>query len=340
MKKQCLTICLMVFSALNVCLAQDSATNTRNEFEEFRTDTVITNLSPSPVPSVNTLDVGSGSNNLIWVFSILLFTVLAGIFVRFKQTRQLRSLFLVLSIVVLGFYRGACPCSIQSIQHGILFILGKAVKWQTVLLFAGLVPVTYLFGRVYCGWICHIGALQEFIFKTSSFKLFQTEHAQKIMRLIRGIALLVLVAQLIITGTNLYKRIDPFTAIYNFQSFYLVGWILVFIIIVSSFFMYRPFCKTICPVGLVLGWISKIPGASILGIRQNCISCVKCSKGCKIKAITHDSKVSVLENQECIRCGECLNECVKDALFFTRNNKRHSRKVECRPSALERIQIG
>jgi NosR/NirI family nitrous oxide reductase transcriptional regulator len=331
--KQCLILCLLLFTAFDLSRAQDTSANALNEFQEFTADSVITTLS-SPSVAQHTIKVGSESNNIVWGLAVLLFTALAGILVRFKQTRQLRSLFLVLSIVVFGFYRGACPCSIQSLQHSILLIKGIDVRWQSILLFAGLIPLTYLFGRVYCGWICQLGALQELIFRTSSFKVFQTEVAQKIMRIIRIVALSALITQLLITGTNLYKRIDPFTTIYNFYSANAIGWILAAIVILSSFLMYRPFCKTICPIGLVLGWISKLPGASVLAVKQNCISCVKCSKGCKINAITHDTRVSIIDNQECIRCGECLNQCVKDSLFFSRNGRNHPSKAECKPSEL------
>jgi polyferredoxin len=326
-RKLILILFFLPFAGFNYSLAQDSSAIGVDKFEEFSTDSAVTNLTP--LPGQHAIIDSFGSNNLAWTLSIFVFTVLAGVFVRFKQTRQLRSLFLVLSIVVLGFYRGACPCSIQSLQHIILLIKGIDIKWQSVLLFAGLIPLTYLFGRVYCGWICHLGALQEFIFKTSSFKLFQTEVAQKIMRIIRIVALFALITQLLVTGNNLYKWIDPFATIYNFHSANVIGWMLAAIVILSSFFMYRPFCKTICPVGLVLGWMSKIPGASVLAVRQNCISCVKCSKGCKINAITHDTRISVLENQECIRCGECLNQCVKDSLIFSRKSRRHPSKTHC-----------
>ena len=251
-RKQYLVLCLFLFTALHFSWAQDSAANSFGEFEEVKSDSVITALSTSS--TIHDLhDNKTTPNEIIWITSVLLFTVVAGILVRFKQTRQLRSLFLVLSLAVFGFYRGACPCSIRSFQHGILLATGAAVKWKSILLFAGLIPITYLFGRVYCGWICHLGALQEFIFKTSLFRLFQTERSQKIMRIVRTVALLLLFVQLLITGTNLYKRIDPFTAIYNFISPYLIGWILVFMVVVSSFMIYRPFFVKLF-VLLVLCW--------------------------------------------------------------------------------------
>jgi Fe-S-cluster-containing hydrogenase component 2 len=56
-----------------------------------------------------------------------------------------------------------------------------------------------------------------------------------------------------------------------------------------------------------------------------------CNKNCSINAITHDNRISRLDNQECIRCGECLSNCKKDAFAFYRKNKQHNLKIECRP---------
>jgi polyferredoxin len=316
--------CLLFAPVLSI--GQD--TSALNEFEEFTTDSTITLISP---PANELPKKSHGSGDFYWTSAVLLFTIFAGIFVRYKATRSLRSLFLILSIIIFGFYRGGCPCSIQSFQNNILLITGNFIRWPSLILFGGVLIITYLFGRVYCGWICHLGALQEFIFKTSTFKLFQSERSQKVMRSIRVVALIILVSQLLITGTNLYKQIDPFVVLYNFYSDYFIGWILVAIVITSSFVLYRPFCKTICPVGLMLGWVSKVPGASVLGVNPNCNSCVLCNKNCLINAITHDNKISSLDNQECIRCGECLGNCRKDAFAFYRKNKQHNLKIECKP---------
>lgn len=329
MLKKVFIIAGLLFVSFCSC-GQDTAA--LNEFEAFTNDSVVTSLSPAASSSnTGTPHKKTGSGDLYWTSSVLLFTIIAGILVRYKTTRPLRSLFLVLSIVILGFYHGGCPCSVQSFQNGFLLLAGDFARWSSVILFAGLLIVTYFFGRVYCGWICHLGALQEFIFKTSAFKLFQSERSQKIMRGTRIAALAILISQLLITHTTLYKQIDPFAVIYNFYSSYYIGWILAVIIVVSSFVLYRPFCKTLCPVGLMLGWVSKIPGALVLGVNQKCNPCVLCNNTCSINAITHDKKVSRLDNQECIRCGECLNTCRKEAFVFYKKNKKHNSAIECKP---------
>lgn len=306
---------------------QDSALNVFEEFHEFKADTIANSL---PAPAQLTDHPQHEGFN--WVVYILVFTALAGILVRFKYTRQFRSLFLVLSLVIAGFYLGACPCVIQSLQNNLLVITGQTANWHSLIFFAALVPITYLFGRVFCGWVCHLGALQEFIFRTSGYKMLQGERAQYYMRITRIVLLIVLVSQLLITNTVLYKKIDPFAVIYNFYSAYAIGWWLAGLLVVSSFLIYRPFCKTVCPVGLILGWVSKIPGASVLGVNKSCISCKRCNNQCRIRAITHDGKVSVLDNQECIRCGECLNGCIKDALSAERKSSHHPVNVICKPA--------
>jgi polyferredoxin len=263
-----------------------------------------------------------------WVIGILFATIVAGLLIRFSVTRNLRAVFLTVSVAVLGFYKGACPCPIQSLQYSVLNLFGQAYKWQTLVYLVGLIPITYVFGRVFCGWICHMGAVQEFLFLGSRFRFLQSERAQVIMRRVRIVALVALVAQVAITQTNLFKKIDPFAVLYNFNSATLLGWVLVAVLGVASVLLHRPFCKTLCPIGLILGWVSKIPGASLLGPSSQCLGCSVCHSVCRINAITRDDKRSILENQECIRCGECLGHCRKSSLTFCRYSRGHPGRVE------------
>jgi len=317
------------FGDTAVVSGQPSQDGLSGEFETFE-ETSDGNLA-------KTCDGESGSctekqnENLFWILGIIGFTVLAGFFVRFRTVRNLRGIFLVVSLVVLGFYRGACPCPISGLQNVVLAGLGVEVPLVSLIWFLALLPVTYFFGRVYCGWICHLGALQEFIYLPSKIKILQTEKAQKRLRAVRIFFLAVLILQLIITRTNIFKHYDPFKAAFNLMSSNLLSWILLGLLLVSSVFIYRPFCKTVCPVGLILGWVNKLPGASVLGNNGECSGCKTCEMQCKIRAITRDDKFSQLDNQECIACGECVANCHKNAIGFFRNDKkRHHDQIVCK----------
>ena len=264
-------------------------------------------------------------NRMWWAIFILLATIIAGVLVQFKTTRKLRGIFLIASVVILGFYRGG-PGVISSFQNAFLWFAGIDNNWQAAILFLGLIPITYVFGKVFCGWICYLGALQEFLY-IKKVKIFQTEKAQKIMRIIRIVLLVVLIAQLSITREILWNKIGPFKTAFNLFSPNLTGYILLGILLVSSLFIHRPFCKTVCPVGLIDGWISKIPGASILGINNSCAGCNTCNTACQINAITREGKTSKLDNQECIRCGDCMDDCRIKSISFYKKGKKHNDKI-------------
>jgi lipopolysaccharide export LptBFGC system permease protein LptF len=97
-----------------------------------------------------------------WAISILAFTILAGILVRFEKTRKLKPIFLLAAVAILGFYRGG-PGIISSFQNTFLFFIGVTDVWPAIVLFLGLIPITYFFGKVFCGWTCYLGAIQEFL---------------------------------------------------------------------------------------------------------------------------------------------------------------------------------
>ncbi len=285
-----------------------------DEFSEFEGDV-------APV-----VDSDMGYSRAWWDIAVLAFTILAAIFVRYRFTRNLRPVFLVAAIVFLGFYRGG-PGIISSLQNTYLYFLGLSTNWQAIILFLGLIPLSYFFGRVFCGWVCYLGALQEFLY-IGRIKIFQSEKAQKVMRIIRYVVFVVLIIQLSVTHTILWNKIGPFKVAFNLFSPNNTGYVLLGILLFSSLFIYRPFCKAICPAGLIFGWISKIPGASVIGINDSCSGCKTCSTSCKINAITRENNVSKLDNQECIMCGDCLSDCKINSNGLFRNNNKHHGKTK------------
>jgi len=264
-------------------------------------------------------------NRLWWAIAVLLYTILAGILVRFKGTRKLRGIFLLIGLVILGFYRGG-PGVISSFQNSYLLAIGVEVNWQAAILFLGLIPVTYLFGKVFCGWVCYLGAIQEFV-HIDKVKIFQSEKAQKVMKWIRIIATITILIQLTFTHIILWNKIGPFKVAVNLFSPNITGYILLAIVLVSSVFIHRPFCKTICPVGLLHGFVSKLPGASVLGINTSCAGCKTCNTSCQINAITREGITSKLDNEECIRCGDCMDDCKISSISPYKKGKKHNDKI-------------
>jgi len=308
-----------------------------DEFSEWNEDglsscsSTCSTSCPSSCPHASSLQQAQ-TRKLNWIYLALAATIFAGFLVRYSFSRNLRYVFLLASLIVFGFYNGGCPCVISSFQFLFLSIFGYADRWIDALWFLALIPITYVFGKVWCGWICHLGAVQEFLFRPGNLKVFKSEKAQKVMQIVRYGLVAVLVFQLAIMGSIYWCKIDPFMAIFNLQlNFnyeYTSGSLLV-LLLISSVVSYRPFCRSICPVGISLGWIAKIPGASIIGIRGNCISCKQCDQSCSIDAIIRKNKISILDNKECIACGDCIDSCTNSGLAFVRKNKNNKTVVKC-----------
>ena len=143
------------------------------EFEEL---TSIESIDKEPL--VNK----SNKRLLVIVLILFLATALAGIFVEYPKLRNIRYIFLLISLVVIGFgFGGSCPCMLKSFDNTLLFFTGHEIKWASLVLFLGLIPLTYIYGKVWCGWICHFGALQEFIHKKSKWNFWKTPKAQKVL---------------------------------------------------------------------------------------------------------------------------------------------------------------
>ena len=248
----------------------------------------------------------------------LLFTVIAGVLVRFKPFRTTRTILLLSSLAVFGFWNGGCPCPISSIQNLVLWAMNVDVKLHSLLWFVGLIPITYFLGRVWCGWICHLGAFQEFVHKPNRFSFLRGERAQKTMRVTRYVLFGALLVQLVLTKDNQFVHIDPFKVAFNLRSFYLTGWILLGVLMVSSLYIYRPFCRSVCPVGLVLGWVSRLPLASKLGLNEDCRTCNLCTKACPSQAIRVVDKQVEVRQEDCLACGSCMDACRRDYISFYR----------------------
>ncbi|MFH2144114.1 MAG: 4Fe-4S binding protein [Bacteroidota bacterium] len=313
-----------------------------DEFSEFSEDSNSTGciLSCSQTCQKKLSD----NNSLEWILVILGFTVVAGVLIRYKATRNLRGWFLLASLFIIGFYKAGCTaCPIGGFQDFLLGVFGYDEGWKQLIWFIAIIPITYLFGRVYCGWICHLGALQEFLYLPGRIKVLQTAKAQKYLRISRYVLLATLIIQIAVMGTKYWCRIDPFVNIYGFRDFYkmisgtiifdselIIIIILVSLLLISSVLSFRPFCRTACPVGLIMGLVEKIPGASVIGTKGECAGCKLCNAACNSRAIVRNDNYSSIDNSDCIMCGDCIDACGKNGLGFFRKSKKHKSIVECR----------
>jgi len=195
-----------------------------------------------------------------------------------------------------------------------------------------------LIGRkLFCGWVCPLGALQELInkipsklrFKQFNFTLFNSVRiALLAMFFFTFFAVKDHIAAL---GETL--EISPTSGIWKFYSAYNLYepvnlfellhweidtvWIVMFtLLVVASYLLYRPFCYLICPIG-ALTWLVELiaPGRVRVdhSLCNNCGECIEASP-CPTIAKLVDENTKVVP--DCTSCGECLNTCPTGAIKF------------------------
>lgn len=76
----------------------------------------------------------------------------------------------------------------------------------------------------------------------------------------------------------------------------------------------RGYCNQICPVGTLLGWISKYSWLKPIIDNDKCISCGKCGRRCKASCI--DTKNHRIDYTRCVACMDCINNCSEGAISY------------------------
>ncbi len=219
---------------------------------------------------------------------------------------------------------GACPLgSFQgsfSAQKSTLFYVGGILALYGI-----------LFGRMVCGWLCPFGFIQELLHKIPTPKIKKGPLTRALSWLKYGILVLFV---LVIPIAYAFKD-TPFPAFCKFicpagtieggllllsnsvnaSYFSMLGpiftwkFLLMISLVVGCVFVFRLFCRFVCPLGALYGLFNKFSFFGMHLDNSKCVGCNLCIKKCKMD-IRH------VGDAECISCGECIPVCPTQAISF------------------------
>lgn len=214
---------------------------------------------------------------------------------------------------------------------------------------------TLVFGRLYCSIICPLGVFQDgvshisgrqkgrknrFRYSMPKFWLRNGVLALFVLALLAGISAVVsildpyaafgriasnLVAPVYRGGNNLLAWVAEHLNSYLFYSTEVLvkGWLtfgiaLITLVVVGilAWRSGRTYCNTICPVGTILGWLSRY---SIFGFEidlSKCNKCKSCERNCKASCIS--SEAATIDHSRCVTCFNCVDKCNSSAIRYTR----------------------
>ncbi len=224
-------------------------------------------------------------------------------------------------------------CPFGGVESAMSFItagtLVQKITETTMILSAFVLVMTLILGSVFCGYVCPLGTLQEFIGKIGrklfgkKYNTFVPKKWHSVLKYLRYVSLVLVVLMTWNAMTLVFADVDPYFAMYHFftgkatiASLAMLG-----LTLLGSLFVERPWCKYLCPYGALLGLVSKI---SLFKIRKEdsvCASCGQCNSQCPMGIDL--SEKTVVRDAHCIRCLDCVSDgCFKDAIDYTVPPKR------------------
>ena len=225
----------------------------------------------------------------------------------------------------------------------------------------GLIALTLLFGRLYCSIICPLGVFQDAIARANRKRnKYSSSPALNIWRysilvlfvvaLLAGVnsfvALLApysaygrivsnIFAPIYLWGNNLLAFLSERVESYMFFetevwirsiSTLVVAIVTLIVIGVLSWRGGRTYCNTICPVGTVLGFLSRFSLFKHRIDLDKCNSCGLCARKCKAACI--DPKKHSIDHSRCVCCFDCIDSCNKKAIYYGMAKKNNEQQEE------------
>jgi NAD-dependent dihydropyrimidine dehydrogenase PreA subunit len=208
---------------------------------------------------------------------------LASYLVLKKRSRRAIFALMVFSLLYFGFWREGCVCPIGATQNIVLSIFDAEYVVPITVAAFFLLPLifTLFFGRTFCAAVCPLGAVQDLVLCRPVAVPSWVESG------LRLFAYVYLGAAVLFAATGsafVICRYDPFISIFRLTgslNILVLGACLLLI----GVFVGRPYCRFICPYGVVLRQLSRLSRRRVTITPDECIQCRLCEESCPFGAI-------------------------------------------------------
>ncbi len=206
-------------------------------------------------------------------------------------------------------------------------LLGGTFTWGeqavNLMMIAAVFLVTVIWGRVFCGFLCSFGAMQDPLWSVGKHLPFRPVMSQKADRVLKYLKYAVLAFVVIgvwalgFFGATVWSPWTVFGAVSTpwkglppLNVVLSVGGALLLTIIIGSLFIERFFCKYLCPLGALFALVSRF---RIFKIKRNAAACREncrvCTRRCSMSVPLY--RQEKVDSGECINCMKCTTACAR-----------------------------
>ena len=227
--------------------------------------------------------------------AVLILALALAAWLAFRQRSRRGLVWLgIFSVLYFGFWRKGCICSIGSIQNIALALGDSAYAIPVTAIAFGLLPlvVALVVGRVFCAAVCPLGAIQDVMLLKPVTVPHWLEHGLRMLAYIYLGLAMVFAA----TGSGfIICEYDPFVPIFRLSgssAMLVAGGVFL----VASIFIGRPYCRFLCPYGVLLGLASRISKWRIKVTPTTCTQCRLCEQSCPFNALNPATLLAPVRN--------------------------------------------
>ena len=210
----------------------------------------------------------------------------------------------------------------------IIMAASEHIMNGSFIVFISMFVLSMFFGRVWCGYLCPAGGLQECVGMCNDSPA-KGGWRYKIKYVIWIVWIITIVVTFVLGKNDV--TINPFymtdhgisvSAIYDYVIYYGV---ILLLVLPSLIHGKRATCHYFCwmapfmVMGSTLGRVLHLPQLHIEAKKEDCISCGKCNKACPM-GLDVKQMVSGGKNHccsECIQCGACVDTCPQKVLKYS-----------------------
>jgi ferredoxin len=212
------------------------------------------------------------------------------------------------------------------------------------LVFALMLVSALFIGRLWCGWLCPAGSLQDLACSVNAAPV-KSQRLRWAKWLI-WVPWLSLIALLAIAAGG-YQRVEAFHMLAGGLTVNQEYWFITYYIVIAVFLALpmllgrRAGCHSIywmAPfmiVGQRIGSLLRLPGLHLAAASDACVECGRCSRECPMSLAVQDMvKRGDLAEDECVLCGSCVDNCPKSVIRY-----RFRRRSVANKGAVHRTRI-